>query len=113
MVFDESKLDEALNSCSISEIKSIFTNDSNTGAMDRLKLRVDNTLQLTTGYFDSKESSLSSMINSQQNRIDRANNQLVSYEEILLRQFQAMDQAIADMNSQYSSFVDSIAQLSG
>ena len=113
LVFDETKLDEVLTKNTMAEIKSVFTNSSDTGAMDRFKLRIDNTLAPTTGYFDSKESSFTSMISTQQNRIDRANDQLVLYEEVLLRQFQAMDQAIADMNSQYSSFVDSIAQLSG
>ncbi len=113
LVFDEKKLDEVLAKSTMGEIKSIFTNSSDTGAMDRFKTRIDNTLAPTTGYFDSKESSYSSMIKTQQNRIDRANEQLVLYEEVLLRQFQAMDQAIADMNSQYASFVDSIAQLSG
>lgn len=113
LVFDETKLDEVLTKNTMAEIKSVFTNSADTGAMDRFKLRIDNTLAPTTGYFDSKESSFTSMISTQQNRIDRANDQLVLYEEVLLRQFQAMDQAIADMNSQYSSFVDSIAQLSG
>ena len=113
LVFDKTKLQEVLTQSSMSEIKSIFTNSADTGAMDRFKTRIDNTLAPTTGYFDSKESSYSSMISTQQNRIDRANEQLVLYEEVLLRQFQAMDQAIADMNSQYSSFVDSISQLTG
>ncbi len=113
LVFDKTKLQEILTESSMAEIKSIFTNSADTGAMDRFKYRIDNTLAPTTGYFDSKESSYTSMISTQQNRIDRANEQLVIYEEVLLRQFQAMDQAIADMNSQYSSFVDSISQLTG
>ena len=113
LVFDETKLDEVLAKSTMGEIKSVFTNSNDTGAMDRFKSRIDNTLAPTTGYFDSKESSYTTMINTQQNRIDRANEQLVLYEEVLLRQFQAMDQAIADMNSQYSSFVDSISQLTG
>ncbi len=113
LVFDETKLNEALTKNSMTEIKSIFTNDGDTGAMDRLKIRIDNTLSPTTGYFDSKESSFDSMISAQQSRIDRANDQLELYEKVLLRQFQAMDQAIADMNSQYANFTSTIAQLTG
>ncbi len=113
LVFNEDKLDEILSKSSMTEIKSIFSNADGTGAMDRFKVRIDNTLEPTTGYFDAKESTYTTMINSQQDRIDRANEQLTLYEEILLRQFQAMDEAISSMNSQYSNFTSTISQITG
>lgn len=113
LVFDEDKLDEVLTKSSLSEIKNIFSNTDGTGAMDKMKLRIDNTLEPTTGYFDAKENTYTNMISSQQDRIDRANEQLTLYEEILLRQFQAMDEAISNMNSQYSNFTSTISQITG
>ena len=40
LVFDKTKLQEILTESSMAEIKSIFTNSADTGAMDRFKYRI-------------------------------------------------------------------------
>ena len=111
LVFDSKQLDEMLEKYQMADLKALFTNDDKNASFDQLDTKISQTLDPTSGYFFAKNQTLQNLISTQNKRIESANNQLTSYEERLLKQFQAMDSAIADMNNQYSKFVDTISQL--
>lgn len=113
LVFDKAKLTEMLEKYQMNDIKKLFVNDTDNASFDLLDTKVSQALDPTTGFFQAKATTLNNLITSQTKRIDNANQQLLTYEERLTAQFQAMDKAIAEMNNQYSGFLDSLSQLTG
>ena len=113
LVFDKAKLTEMLEKYQMTDVKKLFVNDTDNASFDILGSKITQTLDPTNGYFQAKSTTLSNLISTQNKRIESATNQLVSYEERLTAQFQAMDKAIAEMNNQYSGFLDSLSSLTG
>ncbi len=104
---DEKKLDEALTK-NLDSVKSLlsdgFNSKADNGIFDTLLSSVTSILDTDKGYFANKSNSLNDQIKSMNNRIERANTRLVNYETRLLAQFNRMDQTIASLNGQLSTF---------
>ena len=107
LTLDKSKLEKALNA-NPDSVKLMFsdgyTNDGDTGILDGLLRQVNNVLDTTSGYFSSKASSFETEIKTLNNRIDRANERLLSYQTSITNKFNRMDTLISNLNSQLSTF---------
>ncbi len=104
---DEKKLDEALSK-NLDSVKTLlsdgFSSNADNGLFDTLLSSVTNILNTENGYFANKTNSLNDQIKNMNNRIERANTRLINYESRLLLQFNRMDQTIASLNGQLSTF---------
>lgn len=104
---DSEKLDEALEK-NFESVKALlsdgYTSKDDTGLFDELLSEVSSVLDIDKGYFATKSESVQSQIKNMNTRIERANNRLSSYEIRITNQFNKMDETIASLNSQLSTF---------
>lgn len=104
---DEKKLDKVLaeNFDSVKNLLSDgYVSKEDTGLFDGLLNNVNNILDVQNGYFTNKDTSLQSQIKSMNTKIERVNKSLASYETRLTKQFNAMDNTIAALTAQLSTF---------
>lgn len=107
LTFDEAAFDEAFakDSESVKNLVSGGRSGNGEGIFDKLISKVDNKLDPTNGLFVTKSESITKLINLQEDRITKAYEALDNYEAQLMSKFQAMDEMIAKMQQQYSSFI--------
>lgn len=104
--FDETAFDQAISSDfdkATSKLQTFATNMSS--QLDRLMDPIDGTLTLKETSLENSIKKLDDRINSEQNRIDR---QI----EIMRKQFEAMESAMADMQAQSNWLSAQLASLS-
>ncbi|MBO5947245.1 flagellar filament capping protein FliD [bacterium] len=104
LVVDEKALKEALES-NPEMVKELLIGKDNTqknGAVNKVLNQVSSSLD-SRGYFATKASSIDNEISSISEKITQKTEQAEAYREKLLKQFQAMDSAIAKLQEQYSS----------
>ncbi len=103
---DEDKFKEALSK-NPDAVKSLLVGDNkgnstSGGVMNKLEKIVEDSLEVTTGYFDAKSKSLSSKIKTLENSITSAQSKVDSYQSRLEKQFSNMEQIISSIQSSYS-----------
>lgn len=101
---DEDKLLKALEE-NPDSVKNILTGDN--GVLTKMEDAVEQALAATTGFFDIKSSTLDSDIEKMQEKITKQNSKISTYKEQLEKKFNAMEQTIAAMQQNYSSFISS------
>jgi len=104
---DDTKLSEALKN-NFESVKSLlsdgYVSKTDNGVFDSLYNSVNAVLNVESGYFTNKTSSLESQISSMNSRIERANDRLTKYETRITTQFNKMDSVISSLTSQLSTF---------
>ena len=104
---DEKKLDEALSQ-NFDSVKLLlsdgYTNKTDNGLFDKLLADINSVLDVESGYFSQKSTSLQSQITTVNDRIERANTTLANYEARITKQFNAMDSTISALSAQLSAF---------
>ncbi len=103
---DEDKFKEALAK-NPEAVKSLLVGDNkgtstSGGVMNKLEKIVEDSLDVSTGYFDAKSKSLSSKIKSLENSITSAQSRVDAYKARLEKQFSNMEQIISSIQSSYS-----------
>lgn len=103
---DEDKFKEALAK-NPEAVKSLLVGDNkgtstSGGVMNKLEKIVEDSLEVSTGYFDAKSKSLSSKIKSLENSITSAQSRVDAYQARLEKQFSNMEQIISSIQSSYS-----------
>lgn len=103
---DEDKFKEALAK-NPEAVKSLLVGDNkgtstSGGVMNKLEKIVEDSLEVSTGYFDAKSKSLSSKIKSLENSITSAQSRVDAYKARLEKQFSNMEQIISSIQSSYS-----------
>ena len=100
--FDESKFLEALENDPES-VKALLTGENSIFGM--MESTVEQSLQSTTGYFDIKSKTIDKNISNTNEKITRQNSNITTYRAQLEARFKAMEQMIASMQQNYSSFL--------
>ena len=103
---DEDKFKEALAK-NPEAVKSLLVGDNkgtstSGGVMNKLEKIVEDSLDVSTGYFDAKSKSLSSKMKSLENSITSAQSRVDAYKARLEKQFSNMEQIISSIQSSYS-----------
>ena len=103
---DEDKFKEALAK-NPEAVKELLVGDNkgtstSGGVMNKLEKIVEDSLEVSTGYFDAKSKSLSSKIKTLENSITSAQSRVDSYKSRLEKQFSNMEQIISSIQSSYS-----------
>ena len=109
LVLDETKFLAALKEDPESVRKLLIgdgSEDSDGGFAGKLKKVVENSLS-TDGYFSSKTEVFDSQVKRYNSIIEKKTRSLELYEKVITAQFQAMDNTIATLKSQYSNFTSS------
>lgn len=99
---DEEKLLKALET-NPDSVKSILTGDN--GVLTRMENAIEQSLTATTGFFDIKTSTYNSDIKKMENKITKQTSRIATYKAQLEKKFKAMEQTIAAMQKNYSSFM--------
>lgn len=99
---DEEKLLKALET-NPDSVKSILTGDN--GVLTRMENAIEQSLTATTGFFDIKTSTYNSDIKKMENKITKQTSRIATYKAQLEKKFNAMEQTIAAMQKNYSSFM--------
>ena len=68
---------------------------------------IEQSLKASVGFFDVKTSTLDSNIKKMEEKITKKNTSIATYQSQLEAKFQKMEQAIASMQQNYSSFLSS------
>ncbi len=103
---DEDKFKEALSK-NPEAVKELLVGDNkgtstSGGVMNKLEKIVEDSLDVSTGYFDAKAKSLSSKIKTLENSITSAQSRVDAYQKRLEKQFSNMEQIISSIQSSYS-----------
>ena len=101
---DEDKFMKALEE-NPDSVKSILTGD--TGVLSMMEDTIEQSLKASVGFFDVKTSTLDSNIKKMEEKISKKNTNITTYKSQLEAKFQKMEQAIASMQQNYSSFLSS------
>lgn len=101
---DEDKFMKALEE-NPDSVKSILTGD--TGVLSMMENTIEQSLKASVGFFDVKTSTLDSNIKKMEEKISKKNTNITTYKSQLEAKFQKMEQAIASMQQNYSSFLSS------
>lgn len=106
LVIDKDKFIEAFEK-SPASVKALLVGDNtggNTvnGVMQEVQEKLKPALDAKGGYFTARTESLTSQIKNLSNKIDKKQEYVYSYQERLTKQFNYMDQMIAQMNAQFS-----------
>lgn len=106
LVLDEKRFLEALEKDPSAVKELLVGNPENgtKGAVGNMKTIVENSMHATTGYFTTKNESLTKQISNLNTTLTRKQEQLEAYKEMLTKKFNAMDQAISKLQNQYSNF---------
>lgn len=99
---DEDKFMKALEE-NPDSVKSILTGD--TGVLSMMENTIEQSLKASVGFFDVKTSTLDSNIKKMEEKISKKNTNITTYKSQLEAKFQKMEQAIASMQQNYSSFL--------
>lgn len=99
---DEEKLLKALET-NPDSVKAILTGDN--GVLTRMESAIEQSLTATTGFFDIKTSTYDSDIKKMENKITKQTSRIATYKAQLEKKFNAMEQTIAAMQQNYSSFM--------
>lgn len=100
--FDKEKFLEALDK-NPDSVKAILAGDN--GIFSRIEATLEQSLKATSGYFDIKTSTLDSDITKMETKINKKNSNVSAYQTQLENQFYKMELAIAQMQQNYSSFL--------
>ncbi|MBE3573077.1 MAG: flagellar filament capping protein FliD [Moorella humiferrea] len=92
-------------------VMAIFTNDGKTGLADRLDTYLTSLVRSGDGLIPSREKSLEDIMDDIDDQISRMEDRLAMKEEQLRRQFTAMEQALAALQSQGNWLAGQIAGL--
>lgn len=103
---DEDKFKEALAK-NPEAVKSLLVGDNkgtstSGGVMNKLEKIVEDSLEVSTGYFDAKSKSLSSKVKTLENSITSAKTKVDAYKARLEKQFSNMEQIISSIQASYS-----------
>ena len=99
---DEEKFLKALEE-NPDSVKSILTGDN--GVLTKMEDSIEQALAATTGFFDIKSSTYNSDIKKMEEKITKQTQKVSTYKASLEKKFQAMEQTIAAMQQNYSSFL--------
>ncbi len=102
LVLDEAKLKEALAKDPES-VRSLLAGEN--GVLSMMEDSVEQTLSASTGFFDVKEKTLNSDIQKMETKIKKQTDSVANYRAQLEKKFNAMEQMIAKMQQNYSSFL--------
>lgn len=102
LVLDETKFKEALAKDPES-VRSLLSGEN--GIFSMMESAVEQTLSASNGYFDVKEKTLNSDISKMENKITKQTTSVTNYKAQLEKKFNAMEQMIAQMQQNYSSFL--------
>lgn len=100
--FDEEKFLKALEE-NPDSVKAILTGDN--GVLTKMEDAIEQSLAATTGFFDIKSSTYDSDIKKMQQKITKQTNKVSAYKTSLEKRFKVMEQTIAAMQQNYSSFL--------
>lgn len=100
--FDENKFLQALAE-NPESVKSLIAGDN--GIFNMIENSVEQSLKASSGFFDVKSSTLDSDIKKVSSKITKQNSSISSYKAQLEKKFQAMENMIATMQQNYSSFL--------
>lgn len=100
--FDEAKFKKALEE-NPDSVKSILAGDN--GVFRMMEDTVEQSLKATVGFFDVKTKTLDSDIKKLGEKITKQNKSIDTYKAQLEKRFQAMENMIASMQQNYSSFL--------
>ena len=101
---DKEKLTEALKS-DPEAVKRLLIGDSEkgvTGLVENLQDIVEGALDVESGFFKNRETTISSQLSNLSSRIESKTAQVERYQEQLEKKFQAMETQIAQLQSQQS-----------
>ena len=103
---DEDKFKEALAK-NPEAVKSLLVGDNkgtstSGGVMNKLEKIVEDSLDVSSGYFDAKAKSLSSKMKTLENSITSAQTKVDAYKTRLEKQFSNMEQIISSIQASYS-----------
>ena len=101
---DKDKLIDALNN-DPNAVKSLLVGDSElgiTGIFQQIQDITERALDVEKGFFQARETTLSSQMNNITARIDTKNNSILRYQTQLEQKFQAMEKQIANLQAQQS-----------
>lgn len=106
LVIDKDKFIEAFEK-SPGSVKALLVGDNTggttvTGIMQEVQEKLKPALDAKGGYFTARSESLSSQISNLSDKIDKKQEYVYTYQERLTKQFNYMDQMIAQMNAQFS-----------
>ncbi|WP_338834425.1 hypothetical protein MHLNE_07550 [Moorella humiferrea] len=110
ITLDTDKLTAALQA-DPQAVMAIFTNDGKTGLADRLDTYLTSLVRSGDGLIPSREKSLQDIMDDIDDQISRMEDRLAMKEEQLRRQFTAMEQALAALQSQGNWLAGQIAGL--
>lgn len=115
LIIDEEKFLDAYEKDPAS-VKALLVGDNSSGTtqeglMQKLQTQLEAATDRTSGYFAARSDSLSSQISSMNDKIDRKQEYVYSYQEKLTNQFNYMDQMIAQMNSQFTAMQQQLASI--
>ena len=115
LIIDEDKFLDAYEKDPAS-VKALLVGDNSSGTtqeglMQKLQTQLEAATDRTSGYFAARSDSLSSQISSMNDKIDRKQEYVYSYQEKLTNQFNYMDQMIAQMNSQFTAMQQQLASI--
>lgn len=102
LVLDEAKLKEALAKDPES-VRSLLAGEN--GVLSMMEDSVEQTLSASTGFFDVKEKTLNSDISKMETKIKKQTESVTKYKAQLEKKFNVMEQMIAKMQQNYSSFM--------
>lgn len=100
--FDEKAFLKALEDDPES-VKSILAGEN--GILSQIESTVEQSLTAVTGFFDVKQSTLDSNIKKSQEKITKQNTKIDAYKAQLEKKFSNMENMIAQMQQNYSSFL--------
>jgi flagellar hook-associated protein 2 len=92
-------------------VVAVFTNDGKTGLVDRLESYLTALVRSGDGIIPSREQSLQNIMDDIDDQVARMEDRLAMKEEQLRRQFTAMEQALAALQSQGDWLAGQIASL--
>ena len=100
--FDENKFLDVLENDPDS-VRAILA--GNNGIFNMMENTVEQSLKAASGFFDVKTSTLDSNIKTINEKITKQNTGIETYKAQLEKKFQAMENMIAQMQQNYSSFL--------
>lgn len=115
LIIDEEKFLDAYAKDPAS-VKALLVGDNSSGTtqeglIQKLQTQLEAATNRTSGYFAARSDSLASQISSMNDKIDRKQEYVYSYQEKLTNQFNYMDQMIAQMNSQFTAMQQQLASI--
>ena len=105
LTFDKDKFIDAFEADQDAVKELLIGGVNNTGIFTKVETLLESALQSATGYFSSADDAYQREINSLDDKIAKANEDVERYRARLEAKFNAMDMLIAQMQQQYSTFL--------